>query len=61
MSELMTIIKDYRVVIATDPDGTFVAASTASPYFCFEGKSEKEVIDKAARALIFFASSVSAD
>jgi len=34
--------------------GTYIAASNASPFFCFEGKSEEEVQEKARRALNFF-------
>lgn len=36
------------------PDGRFVAAATASPYFCFRAASEDEVLAKVKRGLAFF-------
>lgn len=40
--------------VAQTEDGTWLAASTVSPIFCFEEETEDAVIDKAIRAMRFF-------
>lgn len=51
----MTNIDDTYVLVGRNGHGSFVAATVQSPYFCFEGGSEKEVLDRASRALAFVA------
>jgi predicted RNase H-like HicB family nuclease len=43
------------------PDGRFVAASSAAPYFCFRAQSEEAVLAKVSKALAFFASTQGSD
>jgi predicted RNase H-like HicB family nuclease len=49
------IFEKLKVVIGSTGDGKFVAASTQSPYFCFEGPTEEAVLDTVKRALAFYA------
>lgn len=48
------VATNFEVVLGTLDGGTWVAASTASPFFCFEGKTEVEVRECVERALIFY-------
>lgn len=47
----MTEVIERKFWICQTDDDTYLAASTESPRFCFEGASEEEVCDKATRAL----------
>jgi hypothetical protein len=50
----MTVNKRIVVAVGITADGHHYAASTESPYFCFEGPSEKAVLDQVGRALAFY-------
>lgn len=45
---------DSKLVISELTDGTFVAASTASPFFCTVGESAAAVRERAERAAQFY-------
>ena len=45
---------NLNFVLATDEEGTFYAYRETSPYFCFEGKNENEVLGIVARAIEFY-------
>lgn len=49
----MTNDHDLRVLIGTTESGRYIAASTVSPFFCFEAESEQAVIEKVRAALAF--------
>jgi predicted RNase H-like HicB family nuclease len=46
--------------LARRENGRYVAASTASPYFCFEADTEESVIQKAEAAIAFYGEAKSA-
>jgi len=46
------------IIISHRPNGRYVAASTASPYFCFEADSEKDVKQIVDAAYKFYAASL---
>lgn len=50
----MTNINKGHFYVGELPDGRYVAASAASPYFCFRGASEEEVLAKVKRGFAFF-------
>ena len=45
---------NHDVIISQTEDGLFVAASTASPFFCFEGATEEVVLARVRNALNFY-------
>lgn len=46
--------KGHSFVIGQVDNGKWLAVSSHSPYFCFEGESEAELCDIANRALDFY-------
>ena len=48
------IPNDFSIVFGETVDGTFVAASLSSPYFCFEADNEADLEGIVSRALTFF-------
>lgn len=47
----MNEVIERKFWICQTDDGTYLAASTESPRFCFAGASEEEAVDKAVGAL----------
>ena len=45
---------DFDILFSTTERGTILAATTASPYFCFEAKDKDELYDLLKRALDFY-------
>ncbi len=46
--------ENFNILIGRAVDGKYLIASTASPYFLFEGDSEGAVVNKAIAALRFY-------
>jgi predicted RNase H-like HicB family nuclease len=57
----MTNTNQGHFYVGELPDGRFVAASSAAPYFCFRAESEEAVLAKVSKALTFFGSTQSAN
>lgn len=56
MSELNhSVVKskiiDLKITVAQRKDGSYIAASNASPYFCFVGPSYEAVLNKCSRVI----------
>jgi hypothetical protein len=55
----LTMTFSIEVHLARTGDGKWVAATSASPYFCFESDSEAEVTRLAHHAVSFFGANLS--
>ncbi len=47
-------LKTDLTIHVTTKSGSWYAATGVSPFFCFEGPTEKSVLDKARKALRFY-------
>ena len=50
----MADIQELSVIVGVTEAGKYIAASTASPYFCFEADTEENLLDEVRAALAFW-------